>query len=52
MRKPILLKISDFTLHEIGADVFYPEKTSARVSFRLEKGAYATVALRELLKNE
>lgn len=51
-RKPILLRVHDFKLNKIVPDAFYPEKMAASVSFWLEKGAYATVALRELLKNE
>ncbi len=51
-RKPILLRVHDFRLNKIVPDAFYPEKMAASVSFWLDKGSYATVALRELLKNE
>ena len=51
-RKPILLRVHDFRLNKVVADAFYPERMAASVSFWLDKGTYATVALRELLKNE
>ena len=51
-RKPILLRVHEFRLNKIMTDAFYPEKMAASVSFWLDKGSYATVALRELLKNE
>lgn len=50
-RKPILLKVHDFKLVHVREDEFNPEKKAARVAFWLDKGNYATVALRELLKN-
>ncbi len=51
-RKPMLLKIHDFMWKEIEADEFNAEKNKVNVSFWLEKGAYATSALRELLKTD
>lgn len=51
-RKPILLRVHEFKLASVFPDEFYPDKMAAKVTFWLEKGSYATVALRELLKNE
>ena len=51
-RKPMLLRVHDFRVQEIAADELYEGKTKATLTFWLEKGAYATTALRELLKNE
>ena len=39
-------------LHEISADELNEHKKKAVVSFRLDKGQYATVVLRELIKQE
>ncbi len=49
-RKPMLLKIHDFQWNEIGDDEFNPGKQKVQVKFWLDKGVYATSALRELLK--
>ncbi len=51
-RKPILLRVHDFKLEKVEKDAFYEGKTAATVSFWLDKGAYATTALRELMKND
>lgn len=49
-RKPMLLKIHDFQWGEMGYDAFNEGKYKLVVKFWLDKGAYATSALRELLK--
>jgi tRNA pseudouridine13 synthase len=49
-RKPMLLRIHDFQWNEIGEDTFNPGKQKVVVKFWLDKGVYATSALRELLK--
>ena len=49
-RKPIVLRANEFKLLEVTDDMFYEGKKCATVSFWLEKGAYATTLLRELIK--
>jgi tRNA(Glu) U13 pseudouridine synthase TruD len=44
--------VHDFKLEKVEKDPFYEGKTAATVSFWLDKGAYATTALRELMKND
>lgn len=51
-RKPILLRVHEFRLESVGADEWYEGKSKASVGFWLDKGAYATTALRELMKTE
>ncbi|MBM3282270.1 MAG: tRNA pseudouridine(13) synthase TruD [Candidatus Diapherotrites archaeon] len=51
-RKTILLNVHGFQLINMFADEFNEGKNAAKVTFWLDKGNYATVALRELLKNE
>ncbi|HRT04001.1 MAG TPA: tRNA pseudouridine(13) synthase TruD [Candidatus Diapherotrites archaeon] len=46
------IKAKDLMLHEISADELNEHKKKAVVSFRLDKGQYATVVLRELIKQE
>ncbi|HIH33316.1 MAG TPA: tRNA pseudouridine(13) synthase TruD [Candidatus Diapherotrites archaeon] len=48
--KKLVLKPRNFELLEIGKDEFNEGKLKAVVSFELEKGAYATTVLAELLK--
>jgi len=50
-RKAIVLKPENMKLLEIGRDELNEGKLMARVSFGLSKGNYATIVLRELMKN-
>ena len=50
-RKEILLFPKEMKLLEIGKDEFFEGKNFAKISFKLEKGNYATTVLRELMKN-
>ncbi len=49
-RRKIMLKPKNLRLVETGGDKFFPGKLYCTVSFELEKGAYATVLLEELIK--
>jgi tRNA pseudouridine13 synthase len=51
MRKKIVLFPQDLKLLGIAPDEFNEGKLKATVSFALEKGAYATVVLKELTKS-
>ena len=51
-RKKIVLHPKKLKLLGVGEDEFFAGKRFARVSFELEKGAYATTVLRELMKAE
>jgi len=44
--------VNDFETNEIGSDDLNMNKNMADVSFSLQKGSYATVFLRELMKND
>ena len=48
--RPILLRISDLEILEIGRDEYSENATKLTVSFSLPKGSYATVVLREFMK--
>ncbi|MFH0970057.1 MAG: tRNA pseudouridine(13) synthase TruD [Candidatus Diapherotrites archaeon] len=51
-RKPIVLHVHDFRLEKIEDDAFFEGKKCAKVSFWLDKGAYATTVMRELMKEK
>ena len=51
-RKKILLFPEDLKLEEIGSDEYFEGALKAKISFKLEKGNYATTVLRELMKPE
>ena len=51
-RKRIVLHPKDMKLISIGEDEQTEGMRKAVISFSLEKGAYATTVLRELMKNE
>ena len=51
-RKRIVLHPKEMRLIEIGGDEHTEGMRKAVISFNLEKGAYATTVLRELMKNE
>ncbi len=50
-RKPMVLHVHHFKLVAISDDLFFPGKKMVSVTFWLDKGNYATIALRELMKN-
>jgi len=45
-----LVPLNDFRLDEISLDSANPSKRLARMRFTLQRGSYATVLLRELMK--
>ncbi|MBS3057015.1 MAG: tRNA pseudouridine(13) synthase TruD [Candidatus Diapherotrites archaeon] len=51
-RKAILLFSEDLKLEEISNDEYFEGALKAKISFRLDKGNYATTVLRELMKPE
>ncbi len=51
-RKTILLFPGDLKLEEIADDEYFEGALKAKISFKLEKGNYATTVLRELMKSE
>lgn len=50
-KREIILYPEELKLIEIAEDEFYTGKLKAKISFYLSKGNYATVVLRELMKN-
>ncbi len=50
--RPCFVPVTDFSLAGVEDDDLNMDKRAATVSFTLEKGSYATVFLRELMKQE
>jgi tRNA pseudouridine13 synthase len=48
--RAVITPIKDFTLHGISASTNNPKERQADLSFRLLRGSYATVLLREIMK--
>jgi tRNA pseudouridine13 synthase len=45
-----LTPLNNFQIKEISADTTHPSKNMAKISFTLNRGSYATVLLREIMK--
>jgi tRNA(Glu) U13 pseudouridine synthase TruD len=48
--RPILIKPTDLSLLEFETDELFPNNYKAKIEFSLQKGCYATMLLRELMK--
>lgn len=49
--RTVLTALKDFSLGEIAEDAAHPTKCRIDVNFMLNKGSYATIILRELMKS-
>ena len=48
--RTILTPIENFTINELSKDAANPSKNMVELTFQLQRGSYATVVLRELMK--